>query len=148
MKSYSALEIFSERELGLLERASRMVAALPEVAGRITMPPTGIIRCHELARAVGRLLDLPHEGGHYGFVEHTWLWTAPLDSRHHPDIFPHIKMPNILDVYAVGKLPQVQLVHARSVTLPHLGWAWRPGEPRGDIDEGMVDALCRLMRDK
>lgn len=144
MKSYSAIEIFSERELALLERATRMVAALPEHHGRVTMPPTGIIRCHELARAVGRLLDLPYQDGHYGFVEHTWLWTAPFDRQRIPDLVTY-RVPNILDVYAVGKLPQVQLVHARSVTLPHLGWAWRPGDTRGDTDEGMVHTLHKLM---
>lgn len=138
MRSYAQECIFSPHEIALWEHACRLIARIPDEDSKH-------IRCHELARAVGRILVLPHQDGHYGFVEHTWLWTeTPPQDVAIERWLPFV--PNILDVYAPGKLPQVQLVHAKSVGLPHIGWSWRPGNPREDIDADLVDHLVRTMR--
>ena len=106
MKGYAEREVFTERELTLLNMATALVDLVPyELDGEP-------VRCHELARAVGVVLDLQHEDGKFGFVEHTWLWTSPLG-----EIAPW-HLPNILDVYVPGSLPQVQLVHMKA-GLPH-----------------------------
>lgn len=54
------------------------------------------------ARFVGARLDLVVQDGYFGFVEHSWLWTGP-----QPQLIWQI--PNILDTYVPGALPQVQL---------------------------------------
>lgn len=138
MRSYSATDIFSTLELDLLARAERMVAAIPEELDRAHQIVHGSrVRCHELARAVGRLLELHWQDGYYGFVEHTWLWTTA------PSRFG---LPNILDVYAVGSLPQVRLVACTNPSLPHVGWAYRPAATRTDIDDSLLRRLEEVMR--
>jgi|GEM_PF-2787853 len=107
MIEYSERHIFTRRELDLLKQAQNLVANAPYLDG-----DGEPIRCHELARAVGRVLCLDYADGRYGFVDHTWLWTeSPGDS------IPW-KLPNVLDVYVPGSLPQVQLVHTDSSGLP------------------------------
>lgn len=96
------------------------------------------VRCHELARVVASYLDLPYQDGHYGFVEHTWIWTQPLE-----DELQRWRLPNILDVYVPGQLPQVQLIHT-SVHLP-LPYIWGP--PREDIREGVVTKLHQVLEE-
>jgi hypothetical protein len=62
-----------------------------------------LLRCHEVARFVGVRLGLAVCDGIYEIaMQHSW---CVLPSRH------------ILDVYAVGRLPPVQLV-ARTSVLP------------------------------
>lgn len=100
MIGYAAKEVFSRRELQLLDRAQTLVAMAPyEINDEL-------VRCHELARAIGEVLELKHEDGRYGFVEHTWLWTSEKDPEGSPWV-----LPNVLDVYTPGCDPQVQLVH-------------------------------------
>lgn len=105
MKSFAEREIFSSQELGLLKRATEIVSCLPhELDG-------WEVRCHELARAVSELLGLsPYEiyvaDGYYGMVDHSWIWTSAPSKRPR-----RWELPNILDVYIPGSLPQVQLVH-------------------------------------
>jgi hypothetical protein len=60
--------------------------------------------------------------GHCGIVEHSWL-----------------RCSVILDVYAPGRLPAVQLVD------PLIG-GYRPGKPRQDIRPPIVDRLVAEMR--
>jgi hypothetical protein len=132
VKGYSELNIFSPAELVLVERARRMVE---ELTG---CPP--LLRCHELARAVGRVLGLPFQDGQYGFVDHTWLWTAPLQKERSESKF-RIGFPNILDVYSVGQVPMVRLVDCSVTALPHVGWAYRPTDERDDVDLEMVEIL-------
>ena len=67
--SYSEREVFTAGERDLLRRAEACVARIPS---RLSDS-----RCHEVARAVGFYLGLAHQDGSYGFVDHTWLWTAP-----------------------------------------------------------------------
>lgn len=136
MRGYSAAEIFSEEERDLLRRATEMVYSLEESPS---------LRCHELARAVGRVLKLQHQDGYYGFVDHTWLWTT----RFVPNALnahTRLDFPNILDVYSVGSLPMVRLVDGKHTSLPHVGWAYRPGRPREDIDQDRVTDLYERLR--
>src|SRR5262249_36478034 len=127
MISHSESTIFTPAEIELLDVATMYVGMVREAAGAPK------VRCHELARAVGWMLHLEHQDGYYGFVDHTWLWTSPLE----PDsyITDRLGFPNILDVYCVGSLPMVRLVDAQHPSLPHVGWAYRPSvRPRDDID--------------
>lgn len=123
MKSYSEQEIFTDRELGLLRRAIWLVERVQ-----------GELRCHELARAIGRVLKLPHQDGFYAFVDHTWLWTEER-VEYHPWL-----LPNILDVYAVGSLPQVRLVDMQHSGCGHVQ-LYRRDKERTDIDESLVERL-------
>lgn len=87
MNGYSAREIFQPAELDLLGRVQLAVDLLGSDFDKI--------RCHELARAVGKFFKLDIVDGYYGIVEHSWCLT-----------------PNghILDPYCVGGMPQVKLV--------------------------------------
>lgn len=129
MKSY-AYQVFSESDVALLERATRMVQHLPDFHPH---HPEQHLRCHEIARAVGRVLDLPVMDGSFCRCDHSWLY---------------IRVGNrvrILDVYAVGSLPQVQLVDSEW-SLPTCD-TYLPGYPRTDIDEWLVSHLVKLMRE-
>ena len=137
MQSYSATQIFTRNELNLLASVAEEVAKIPD-------REVGTIRCHELARAVGRRYGLEVADGFYGYVEHSWLWTTPLPK----DLFAtnfHIGFPNILDVYSVGQLPMVRLVSSDHPQLPHIGWAYRPGPSRTDINKRLVKKLMSEM---
>ncbi len=144
MKSYSEREVFEARELAILKRATELVALVEDERFAF------VIRCHELARAVGRILRLPHEDGKYtvlperttesgtvkreGGVDHSWL----LVERER-----RTEAPSILDVYAVGQMPQVQLC-ASALTVPHHR-QFVPGPERADIDEDAVLLLMQAM---
>lgn len=131
MIAYAEKEVFSEREVGLLRLAEDLIRPVPhELDGQL-------VRCHELARAVGRCLDLEVEDGHFGFVEHSWLWTEPLRSKH------EWRLPNVLDVYVPGSLPQVQLVDMVS-GLPH---RYSARQIKGlVIREDVVERLIEIMK--
>lgn len=138
MKSYSETTVFRREDLELLAEASRLVAAVPD-------PPEGASpwRCHELARAVGAVLGLRAQDGRYGLVDHTWLWVGEPPRA-------------VLDVYAVGRLPQVQLA-SLDVVVP---WPARsdrpdrgpgvngyaPGDRRDDLRFADVDFLVSAAR--
>jgi hypothetical protein len=127
--SYSEQSVFTVKELALFHRASNLVATIPN-----SFKPE--IRCHELARAVGDLLKLPHCDGTYGRnakvgVEHTWLVLSPW-----------ARETRILDVYSVGSLPIVQLVHTNCF-LPK---RYHAGVERTDIRSDVVAELKKAMR--
>lgn len=135
-----AQEDFTEEELTLLQRATRMVDSLDAPDGRIL----GIeIRCHELARAVGSILQLPVSDGRYGMrgsIEHSWLrvgnWQDYYDAK-------------ILDVYVPGACPQVQLLLYGNSFLPTRElYVQGVQYERTDVNEGFVDHLVELMKDK
>ncbi|MFI5297377.1 MAG: hypothetical protein ACHREM_04705 [Polyangiales bacterium] len=134
MKNYAEAEVFAPDELVLLRRATALVAAIPDVHA------FGELRCHELARAVGRALDLQVQDGRYFLVEHSWLSISPRQRGQWRE--------NILDVYCVGSLPQVQIracVPGEShVGTTHVGY--RPGPAREDIREAVVDGLVEIFR--
>lgn len=108
MRSYAEREVFTDHETDLLHQADSLVQKVPdEIRGQE-------VRCHELARAVGFVLGLEVADGHFGFVEHSWLWTTPFRGP----CGPSWGLPNILDVYVPGAFPQVQLVSTEA-GLPH-----------------------------
>lgn len=127
MKNYAESEIFPPEEVRLWKQAVRLIEAIPDEG----VPE---FRCHELARAVGHRLGLKVQDGRYGFVEHTWLWVTPFENRWF--------LPNILDVYVPGRLPQIQLIHTNRTVLP-VNYSWT--EPRGDIREDIVRDLCSFL---
>jgi hypothetical protein len=130
VKSYTESEAFKPFELQLLASAIVAVMRMPdEIDGRW-------LRCHEVARAVGNFLDLAVCDGWYGMVEHSWLWTRE------PEIVEGAflgGLPNILDVYVPGGMPQVQLIHTSSA----LPLNYRRGDPRTDIDARTVELLIK-----
>jgi hypothetical protein len=134
MKSISELEIFSERECSLLRLAQLCVDAIDP------LEEPEPIRCHELSCAIGMILDLPVVHGKYGIHNHSWLVTKDLKPSD-----PHSNVA-ILDVYSIGRLPQVQLVDAQGL-LPHRQ-NFKPGPDRKDIDERVVERLFDQIRDK
>ena len=136
VRGYSEKEVFTSFELGKLGAARDYVARIDEAK------IAGIIRCHELVRAVGRLLQLAHEDGVYaaagsaGGVDHSWL-LVPHSSK------TSVAGYSILDVYAVGRLPQVQLLHC-GLTVPHHA-SFIPRGERSDVDKVMVLRLMQTM---
>lgn len=149
MKGYSQRVIFDERKQNLLLAATRLVEhafASPVLERELAnwASPWNEVRCHELARAVGRVLVLPVQDGYYGFVDHSWLWTEEIDPE--GPLNDRLGFPDILDVYAVGSLPMVRLVSARHTALPHVGWSYRPSvRPRDDVSEEVVKHMIRAM---
>lgn len=125
---YSATNVFRKEHQELLRRAEKGVAALPEIDG---------LRCHEVARAVGQWLGLDYADGLYGAVQHTWLW-VPVKPG--PGV---LRVIHILDVYAVGRLPIVQLIDQGFY--PHYD-LYKPGPlPRVEIDRSLVQHLLDLL---
>lgn len=122
MKSYVEQEELKPEDVALLDVATALVARVP---GKLH---DRWIRCHELARAVGRILELPVVDGAYGACDHSWLT---------------VRSDLALDVYVPARLPQVQLCPF------WLGApaTYRSGEPRTDIREDVVDELVTLMQD-
>lgn len=139
VRGHAESKIFVAEEILLFRRAVALVEVVPDLPK---------LRCHELTRAVGRVLGLEHEDGFYGFVDHSWLWTRPLDRTSPMVLHTRIGFPNILDVYAVGSLPMVRLVDCAHTSLPHVGWAYRPSKPRDDIDQEQIEALVRMMQEE
>ena len=133
MRTYVETEVFSRAELALFRRATAIVRRLPGKLG------AGYVRCHEVARALQRLLGL-HKScvadGWYGMVDHSWLWTTPREPLSPP--------PNVLDVYAVGRLPPVVLVSSSS----WLPFEYRRGDMRKDIDLAVVRKLVNFGKGK
>jgi hypothetical protein len=65
MKGYSEVEVFSEEEKELMRCADSLIANLDEVKLSTRL------RCHELVRAVGQVLELPVHDGLYYAVDHS-----------------------------------------------------------------------------
>lgn len=101
MKSYAEVNVFTANELSLLRKAEAMLERIPY---ELDVP----IRCHELARAAGNVLGLEVCDGRFGFVEHSWLWTEKMEGE---KFCAPWSLPNVLDVYVPGAVPQVQLIH-------------------------------------
>lgn len=118
MKNYAEHEVFKSGELVYFLTAQELVRRIPDDF----MADGWELRCHEVARAVGLRLGLKVIDGKSGGVDHSWLLTAS---------------SNILDVYVVGRLPQVQLVDM-ACTGPRHDLVYVPGEPRTDIDGAVL----------
>jgi hypothetical protein len=101
METYSQREVFGTSDFIYYRKARRFVQRMPSYGSRGEQ-----LRCHEVARAVVRVVGLPLEFVRDGYYElacqHSWI---VLPSGH------------VLDAYAVGRHPPVQLV-AVVTTLP------------------------------
>jgi len=119
--TYAERVCFRKEHLRLLTRVEAYV-------GRVSSSWGNELRCHELVRALV-VYESAHKllviDGKCGPIEHSWLY---LDD--------HV----ILDPYAPGRFPAVQLVDLV------VGTAYRPGTPRGDIRQAVVDRLVAEMR--
>lgn len=128
MQGYAREEVFTKEHIFAWIAAMACVKKVPERSPRI--------RCHELTRAVHKcLMKLQSKAdswlvcdGHYGAVEHSWLydsWRAV-----------------VLDVYAVGRLPMVQLIDCSSAVIAPM---YSAGRDRSDVNEQLVSALVDEM---
>ena len=132
MIGYAGREVFTEQESRLFQLATLAVAHIPD---DVDPDPNGV-RCHEVARAVGRQLGLLVIDGRFGSVDHSWLHimngTKATRDRH-----------SILDVYSVARLPVVQLVDSHFST--QMMSLYRPGEQRKDIRGSVLDKINALL---
>lgn len=135
MISYSEREMFCANDVRLLNVAEHLVGKINE------QDFDEEVRCHELARAVGQVMELPHQDGHYLFAQHTWLWVSQIEPEHEE----RGEYPPILEVYAVGSLPQVQLLDTFP-PLNRVGTVYKPGEARTDIRHDVVATLVEKMK--
>jgi hypothetical protein len=128
VRSYSERHIFAARALSLRAAAERLIALVPE-----PIHEDDDWRCHELARAIGTRLRLEVVDGRFGGVEHSWLEVVDgcLDRR-----------SAILDIYAVGSLPQVRVVDPRSPE----GALFEPGPERADVRGHDLAALDHVFQ--
>lgn len=135
MLGYAHTDVFDRRVQRYYTTAFKFVSAIPE-----KIPDGRTVRCHELTRAtlaylrlhlahidVDRPLRMTFEDGKFKVVDHSWI------------CFPEQRC--ILDVYAVGRLPMVQLV---TIDVGYLRDYVPSEEKRGDIDASMVSLLLRL----
>ena len=121
MITYAERSCFQRAHVRLLSRVEAYVARVSNSWGNE-------LRCHELARAVYLVVQdhkLELMDGKCGPVEHSWLVLS--DGA-------------ILDPYVPGRLPAVQLID------PIVASLYRPGDPRDDIRDTIVDRLIMEMR--
>lgn len=140
IKSYAETDIFTEQEIQDYQNSSALVDSL----GR----EFSDVRCHELARAVGLVLDLPFQDGYFEMVDHTWLWTRELTDKEQSFMYKSGNAaagPHIIDVYTPGCVPMVQLVDTNSWQLPYKR-SYRPGQTRIDIRDSVVSRLLESFK--
>jgi hypothetical protein len=118
--TYAERVCFRDLHLRLRSRVESHVA-------RVSSSWGNELRCHELARAI-QLVEGEHDlelfDGKCGPIEHSWL-------RFSDGV--------ILDPYAPGRLPAVQIVD------PIVGVAYQPADLRNDIRQSIVALLVREM---
>jgi hypothetical protein len=122
MITYAERVCFQPAHVQLLARVETYVA-------RVSSSWGNELRCHELARAIHIVVpDREHKmlviDGKCGPIEHSWLLVGA-------DV--------ILDPYAPGRMPAVQLVDLI------VGAAYRPVPSRSDIRQPIVDRLVLEM---
>lgn len=131
MKGVSELHCFSEHELALFRRATQLVALLPEKDQH-----DEILRCHEVARVVGHMLDLEVIDGRYEYgAEHSWCIITQVTK---------FRSFSILDPYAIGRLPIVQMYYI-APTIPN---RYFPEARRSDIKQDVVEHLLGYFRSR
>lgn len=116
------------------------LAVLREATAIVDLIPTDfdkgrLLRCHEVARVVGKMLNLRIVDCKYGAMDHTVCLVRPARNG-------KLKGPSgavILDPYCPGRLPQVQLVY-QYVGAPNDG-LYRSTPERDDIRWPLVDKL-------
>lgn len=123
MITYAERACFRESHLRLFRRVEACVALVSDAWGNE-------LRCHELARAVHLVVyedehKLDVIDGHCGPVEHSWLRCSD---------------GVIIDAYAPGRLPAVQLVD------PIVAAHYRPGARRGDVRADIVKRIVAELR--
>lgn len=135
MIPYAQVKCFDKRMLHCYRLAYRITQWLPGwYDGERT-------RCHEVARIVNILLldkalgNTEVVDGKYGGIDHSWINLLPAEG------LPPTSQ-RILDTYAVGQLPQVQLVDC----FGRLGAAYEPGEMRTDIKTHFVHTCVLAWR--
>lgn len=149
MKSYTERHILEPEMLALLHRVEGFVDAVPDqdASGEE-------VRCHELVRAVHHFLKPPSseyipsyewavcDGKYLQIVDHSWLELVP---PRMPTGARRISGTEriVLDVYAVGAFPQVQLVY-QSGLLDR----FQKGEHRQDIRHDVVKQLTEVYLEK
>lgn len=126
MRSICQLEYFSRKTNRAFEAATRIVDMLPD-----TDEDGALLRCHEVARVVHAVLRVSGArvvDGKFGGVEHSWIRfvDGPKDY--------------ILDVYAIGSLPPVQL-HEEHPWAFERGKQYIEEDKRGDINDALVAKL-------
>lgn len=133
MKSYSETDIFPPFILPRLRTAQKIVERIPDPGKREEM-----LRCHEVARIVGAILDYEVVDGQFAAVDHSWLEVPYRPARKRGEKVPVLGL--ILDVYAVGSLPQVKIVDSNSPLLPYRG-LYVKGAARDDIRHWTVTTI-------
>lgn len=136
MRSIAETEYFRKEDQRLLHLVQLAVSLLPT-----DIDKPRLVRCHELARAVKHQFpEFQVVDGKYGTVEHSWC-TLPAEVGGRPRTL-------ILDPYAIGRLPQVQLIdtfpclcHTHDPRFPVVSQLYRAGVERTDILE---DTLKRM----
>jgi hypothetical protein len=158
MIPYVERAIFRSAECRIFRRAIKAVGFLNDTW-------LNELRCHELARAVHRLLfatdataDEPYAivvDGKLAAVEHSWIEIiVPVESKRVSAAFLATgrtyetheggwRRRVILDVYVPGRLPQVQLIDPFHM----LRHGYEADALRTDIDEQMVTTLHDEIRD-
>lgn len=121
---------YAERSCFGRESHLPLFARVVEHVDRVSNRWGNELRCHELTRAIHLTVyeteyKLDVIDGKCGPVEHSWL-------RFSDGV--------ILDVYAPGRLPAVQLVD------PIVGTMYQAGKRRDDIKQMIIDQLVREMR--
>lgn len=134
MKSYSESDaVFVQVELEILAAANSAVRDFPDHDSK-----DRLIRCHEVARAILKLIKPLAHGfeprvvdGKFDGVDHSWIaWQCPK---------AHFGGTTILDAYSVGSLPQVQ-IHRIGTGIRRADY--RPDHlERDDIRHDVVDDL-------
>lgn len=152
MRGYSAMAVFTPHEIALLRHTERIVDCLADRPD---------LRCHEVARVVERMLPASPDDpcvigtadpattlvrprytrrvvdGKYGSVDHSWIEIIGCGGGR--------GQLSVLDPYAVGRLPIVQLVdcspHAGAI-LRHAD-AYREGLPDLQVRYDVMDQLLR-----
>lgn len=142
---------FNERELSAWTLAIGLSFELERAVntGEFSLPDSDRsgLRCHEIARAMGRIVQLPVQDGWvglfsptFGGVEHSWLWTKPFPfDGTDEDVLAWDG--HILDPRVMGGYPSVQLVSCHPM-LSQLSVRYRPSlVPRTDVNFVLVDRL-------
>ncbi len=126
------------------EARERAVEIVKDIDDLMTVASTSLVRCHEVTHIVNGILgivDVMEYGKHvdkmwvvidgkFGEVDHSWLvWRGD-------------EKVIILDTYAVGSLPQVQLVDVQRL-LPERYFA---GPCRTDINMEFVDRQVKGLK--
>ena len=140
MKGYSEQCVFLPPVIQLYSFISKVLERFD--SSPYDLGPGKELRCHELTRAVKRFLlreEIPYQppnvmlfDGKYSIVDHSWLELLCKNEKGLCSLY-------ILDVYAVGQLPQIQLLDL-TFSLPHRT-SYRAQSRRDDIDMEIVNRV-------